>query len=172
MPAQTWILIGMFLVLPACESVGNSASVLRAPPPPLFLSDDVITPSGENATLQMAQTEPQTGTEAETTVALAPAPTLGLVSCRIKDRFDTKSALSFTSEDGRKTFALNMKTNGLEFNKAMLRLTYRFGEIRPDKRAHCRYTSPIQGLAPSVYRELVVRKDDTVWSQIREAITP
>ena len=159
-----YVLVLALFVLSACGSTRDHADRLAPPPPAFDYSADPY--GGVNA--------PYTGetpefiatdlpTPAETRAALnteKPA-----VKCGLKDRFDRSATLAYNFTD-QSRLALKMSLDGTEVERAMLRFTYKFQKHR-DKKAACRVESKVQGLVASVYHELVTRKEDTIWQELR-----
>ncbi len=103
-----------------------------------------------------------------------PITTLAMRGCSIKDRFDRKSTLAYNFEDGQSQLALNMRVRGpsfsdpgrLEFRGAEMRFTYKLQKTK-NKKEHCRYASPVQGLLGSAYNEFALREEDTIVQELR-----
>lgn len=160
------MLILALVLLSACGSTSEVTRVSRAMPPPLF--DPVQLESAKSASSSDGLIR-----STDTLVLNAPALALSsdepLTKCRFKDRFDRKSALSFRSDDGQKVLALNMQTDGMSVDRAIVRFTYHFGQAPKDKKSHCRDASPVQGLLPSLYREFTA-KDHNVFQDLRHSL--
>lgn len=160
----TIIIIASALLM-ACSSAGHDARLSLAPPPPFVISSD---PMADRAptTLNL-----RTGSD----LVIAENQALALTvdppvpsDCSLKDRFDSSSALSVASSDGTRKLALDVDAKGSGFGGAMVRYTVKFGRERAAKdKTHCLYPGRVQGLLPSTYRELVKRKNDTVWHRLR-----
>lgn len=88
--------------------------------------------------------------------------------CGIRDRFDRKAVLAY--EWGRNRMALDVDGINLgSGSKRSLRLEYKIN-LHPEKtrKQRCRYSSSWQGLIGSGYNEFFIRKDDTVWGELKD----
>ncbi len=91
-----------------------------------------------------------------------------LSGCRIKDRFDRKALIAY--EWGRSRVSVDV--DGINLSGGGDRgvfLAYKL-RLQPEKTKaqRCRYNSNWQGLIGSGYHELVLREENTVWSEIKE----
>jgi hypothetical protein len=163
--------------LSACGN-GDRPHTSFVPPPPVL--EQVAEAAGVGITIPVPFPEVRASERAAAARAGRPLPdptALGFSAnnppipgdCSVKDRFDTTSALSFLSEDGRKELALNVRTSGTSVNAAMLRFRYQFDDAprKTKGRAECRFPSRVQGLVGSAYHELIVRDQNTVWHQFK-----
>jgi hypothetical protein len=153
------------LALAACSPEGTNARVALAPPPPAFtpsddMSDRAPSTISLNSTAAIIIAENQ---------ALAQSGEPGVpADCRLQDRFDRSAVWSLSSRDGQRKLALDVDTSGTSVDGAMLRYSFKLSKGRNLKdKTHCLYPSRVQGLAPSAYRELVKRKHNTVWQELR-----
>lgn len=88
--------------------------------------------------------------------------------CSLGDRFDRGELLAYEwdrSRLGLDVDGINMK--GGDNQAVKLNYTLR---LQPEKtqKQRCRYPSAWQGLAGSAYNELMLRKENTVWQQLRQ----
>lgn len=88
--------------------------------------------------------------------------------CSLNDRFDRKAVVAY--EWGRSRLSLDV--DGVNFgggDERAVHLQYKI-RLQPEKtkKQRCRYSSSWQGLVGSGYNELFVRKEDTVWAEIRD----
>ncbi len=87
--------------------------------------------------------------------------------CSIKDRFDRDALVAFEWNRSRMSFDVDGVGGGS--GDSGMRLEYKI-RLQPEKseKQKCRYNAKWQGLLGSGYNELMLRKEDTVWSKIRE----
>lgn len=87
--------------------------------------------------------------------------------CRLKDRFDRKALIAY--EWSRNRMALDVDGIVGGSGDSGMRLEYKV-RLQPEKtkKQKCRYNARWQGLLGSGYNEFIVRKDDTVWTEIRQ----
>lgn len=88
--------------------------------------------------------------------------------CSLHDRFDRKAVVAY--EWGRSRLSLDVdgvSLGGGGERGVHLKYKIRF-QPEKTKKQRCRYSSPWQGLVGSGYNELFVRKEDTVWAEIRD----
>jgi hypothetical protein len=158
------------LTLAACGSLqdGGSSRVSLAPPPPQFIP-------GPEGLMAFAGSDPDTliitSDRPLRYADRADVPVSGAVNaapddCAIKHRFDRSAAIAYNFSDNKSRLALNMGLDGTSVEKAMIRFTYKFQPLK-SKKERCLYNSPVQGLVGSVINELVIRKDDTVWHELK-----
>ncbi len=89
--------------------------------------------------------------------------------CRVKDRLDRKASLSYQWGDNRLEFKLrgDVGLSGAEFKG--VKFYYRLAlQPKKDKKAHCRYDSRWQGVAGSLYNELFLREENTLYDNYDE----
>lgn len=84
--------------------------------------------------------------------------------CRINDRFDNKALLAYEWDRNR----VAMNVGGSDVSGSGMILSYKI-RLQPEKtsKQKCRYNSQWQGIVGSGYNELVLRKDQTVWSEMK-----
>ena len=94
-------------------------------------------------------------------------PVTSFKKCRLKDRFDRKALIAY--EWDRSRLSLDVDGVNLRGGDKSIRVEYKL-RFQPEKtRAQrCRYPSKFQGLIGSGYNEIVIRKEDTVWSELRD----
>lgn len=164
--------IMMAFSLTAC-SLGASSRAPLAPPPPSFTPGPEKTGMGITIPLKDALRLAKTGrTDPDAQVALRDTDPAVPDGCSLLERFDRSSALSYTSADGRREWALNLETSGASVDSALIRFRYQWGgPKKPSALAlsshPCLYPAQIQGLIGSAYHELIVRDKNTVWQQLR-----
>ena len=155
------------LTLSACLSEGRGDSRLTlAPPPPAFTpTDNVSDRAPDQITIKIDRAAVLSENQALASLTTDPPVPEG---CRLKDRFDRSSFLSFSSDSGAHKLALNLDTGGVNVKGLELRYTLK---LHPSKhkagKESCLYPGQFQGLAPSAYRELVKRRSNTVWQHLR-----
>ena len=177
------------LALSGCLTTGKSEPL--APLPPSVTSSSLSAqqshiayqPHYFAAPLQMALLEIDTAPIIENDLIQQPAvnaehalPMKGkpdvvssLKKCRLKDRFDRKAVLAY--EWGRSRLAVDVDGVNLSGgSERSVRLEYKM-RLHPEKtrKQRCRYTSSWQGLIGSGYNEFFVRKEDTVWGELKDA---
>lgn len=88
------------------------------------------------------------------------------VKCSISKRFDRKAVMAYEWNRNRLSFDLDGVGGGGDQG---VRVEYKI-RLQPEKTKaqKCRYNSKWQGLIGSGYNELILRKDDTVWEEIKE----
>jgi hypothetical protein len=106
-------------------------------------------------------------------LSLSEASSLG---CGFRDRFDRKAALAYNFSGDQDRLALHMSIHGpslsdpgrLEVNNLMIRFTHKFQKPAKSEnpKRKCLFPSPYQGMAGSVYNELFVRDNFTVWDEL------
>lgn len=156
------VLISALLLLTACGSSSGDRLSLAPPPPPF--SPSAMADGGPDQLTLVQTTALQ---YADTNAAAKGLDTdKGGKPCRMKDRFDRSSALSYRFADNQSKLALKLGLDGVTVNRAMLRFSYKFQPYKSPKE-RCLYDAPVQGLVGSVYNELIDRKDGTVWQELR-----
>jgi hypothetical protein len=135
----------LFMTLTACSSGRDVSRQNLAPPPPALTRTDPI---------NLADRAPRT---------------IGSIAQGDRIILENQALGSRRSEDGKRTLAFKVDTDKTDFEGASIRYTIKLGRGKSSSRdkTHCLYPSRIQGLAPSAYRELVKRKNNTVWQELR-----
>ncbi len=103
---------------------------------------------------------------------LAPEPRLP-AGCGFRDRFDRDGALAYNFDGGRKRLALHMDMGnvglgGVEVDQMMVQFKYKLQDPPKRHKDGCRYDSHFQGLVGSAYNEMFMRRNDTVWDELRD----
>lgn len=175
------------LALSGCVTTGKSKPL--APKPPLVLSNSLSTQSSHiqykphyfSAPMQTdllnIDTSPIMGNylNQDDQVNGGHLPSIALnggvdvpSECSLHDRFDRKAVVAY--EWGRSRLSLDVdgvSLGGGGERGVHLKYKIRF-QPEKTKKQRCRYSSPWQGLVGSGYNELFVRKEDTVWAEIRD----
>ncbi len=94
--------------------------------------------------------------------------------CSIRDRFDNSALVAWRFNDNRSRVGLKLKMDGpslsdpgnFEFKAVTIRFTHQLQKT-PHKKERCLYAAPLQGVVGSLYNELYVREDNTVWQELR-----
>ncbi len=91
-------------------------------------------------------------------------------SCNIMDRFDRKMLLAFEKDNGNIRYGFDI--DGISYKSTKIKnvmFTYR-KKLNPSKtkKTSCKFNSGLQGLIGSAYNEIFLRKDDTVWNDIKD----
>jgi len=91
-------------------------------------------------------------------------------NCRITDRFDRKLLLSYEQDGGNTKYGFDidglLSTSGKKRN---IVFSYKKKlNASAIKKKPCRFNSNLQGLLGSVYNEVFLRKNDTVWGDIKD----
>lgn len=156
------------LMLAGCSSSSDSAFL--APAPPEF---DFNAPRQPITTVDIAppaggmETQPVDETLDESVVAALEEQRIP-AKCRIKDRFDRKDVLAFEWGQNRLSFDVaGLGLDSYEIEKVRVRYRLRFQDYKT-KKERCRYASSFQGLIGSGYNEFFVRKNDTVWEELKK----
>jgi hypothetical protein len=126
------------------------------------LSIDEFTPQGN-------RNEAKLGLSEDATKALG---------CNLGDRFDSGAALAYNFDDRQSRLALHLSMDGpsfsdpsrLQVNSVMLRYTHQFSKPPQSKREKCRFQSNFQGVVGSIYNEVFVRNNYTVWKELRNKL--
>ena len=180
--ARTVVLALMMMIPGGCADTGIHPALAPAPPQ-IDLSaprDPITTIAIETdiATVIQPAVTARTGE-----FALAEQSALGLMRtqetntrCGVKSRFDRQALLAY-EWGGRNRLGLRLSMNGPrlsdfsapEFKRVKLEYKLRFSKEK-DKKAHCRYDSPWQGLLGSAYNEFFIREDDVVWHEIDDIL--
>lgn len=100
------------------------------------------------------------------------------LGCNIGDRFDRGAALAYNFDDRQSRLALHLSVNGpslsdpgrMELNSLMMRYTHKFSKPPQSKKEKCRFESNFQGVIGSLYNELFIRNNYTVWKEIRQRL--
>ncbi len=107
-------------------------------------------------------------TSAGGAVSKSPIVSAAALKCSISKRFDRKAMVAYEWDRNR----LSVDLDGVTGGETGMRVEYKI-RLQPEKtRAQkCRYNSKWQGLVGSGYNELILRKEDTVWQEIKEIRT-
>lgn len=151
---------------------------------PFGLTDTAATPTPfAPVTTSVEQGQPLDDFLPETQNATATKKKLGLTAdeaqalgCSIKDRFDRTAALAYIYNEERSRLSLHLGLEGpsfsdpdrFEVDHVMVRFTHKFGKLSSKQKRKCLYPSHFQGIAGSVYNELVERENYTIWHELRE----
>ncbi len=91
-------------------------------------------------------------------------------NCNIMDRFDRKMLLAFEKDNGNIRYGFDI--DGISYKSVKIEnimFTYR-KKLNPSKtrKTSCRFNSGFQGLVGSAYNEIFLRKDDTIWKDLKD----
>ena len=103
------------------------------------------------------------------------AATALTAGCSLGDRFDNKETLAYDFAGGRSRVGLKLDMDGpslsnptrMQVNGVMFTFRRKLQPVQ-DKKAKCRYDSAWQGFAGSVYNEMVLREDKTIWHELED----
>ncbi|MCB1681237.1 MAG: hypothetical protein KDI61_02645 [Alphaproteobacteria bacterium] len=176
----------IFFLGPLCACATTETSAPLAPYPPEVRYEE---PDGRNPSLLAAvffaeqpqpydfSADPSFGTGPAVVAAqLQAAPAVSSEAlafdreqaskgCSLRDRFDRGEALAY--EWDRNRLGVDLKgVGGSGMDGVKLQYTLRLQHAKSSQQA-CRYASPWQGIAGSVYNEFFLRQDDTVWDELR-----
>ncbi len=88
-------------------------------------------------------------------------------SCSLGDRFDRGEVIAYEWDRNRLGFDVDgLNMGGGDESAVKLQYTLRLQHEQSSEQA-CRYASAWQGIAGSVYNELFLREEDTVWQELR-----
>ena len=178
----TNILILLLGIMTLSGCVTSKKTHYLAPSPPEISISDIQTPSTETdyvvpleAPLSVMQANNIQKNDAfvirddvEDVSQTKPKVAVSQKKCRIKDRFDRKATIAY--EWGRERLSVDMDgivSGGSGDSGMKVQYTMRLQNHVPKKQL-CRYSSNWQGLIGSSYNEMFMRKDDTMWDDLRE----
>jgi hypothetical protein len=86
--------------------------------------------------------------------------------CTLPERFDKHEKLAWEFSDGQTRLGVDAAGLGsMHVTGFRVQLTYRF-QPQSEAQKKCRYPSPVQGFAGSIYNELFLRHKNTVWDNL------
>lgn len=170
------ILSVSLLTLSGCVTSEKSVALAPNPPEHRFLQPETSASLDPSQIYDNSLETPVVHAAADAATSLTYAPPEAVAvslspekiggGCSIQDRFDRKALIAYEWDRSR----LSMDVDGIGGGKLdEVRLEYKI-RLQPEKpkKLKCRYPSKWQGLVGSGYNELVERKDDTVFEEVRE----
>ena len=161
----------ILLFLSGCITKQNTASL--APAPPLMNDKSFVKKLNNlpsNIEINTLSVQPE-NIVSNADITIRNSLKTGSVTkdnCRFKDRFDRKAIIAY--EWGRSRVALDVDGVNLSGSSARgVFVAYKL-RLQPEKTKaqRCRYDANWQGLIGSGYNEFIVRKENTIWNEIKE----
>jgi len=159
-------LIGCVFLLSACGGSSESATVVRALPPPDFDSRMLSSETEIDIAARLQSFDEQSGGLGDSGQELGIETNKIVKSCRIKDRFDTGSLLAYQMDEGLLSLDVDgLNHNSQKINKVYLNYTV---SLQPEleKKDPCVYASAYRGLLGSAYSELVVHEGQNLSQEV------
>ncbi|MDH5721961.1 MAG: hypothetical protein OEY94_01395 [Alphaproteobacteria bacterium] len=152
--------------LAGCNNAHTTQALAPAPPERIYNKNNEITPPSQliitNIPDNMVQSE---------IIYTSLSKNADKTKCNLNHRFDNDALIAYNWDRSR--IALDIDGVGLDWDGftdfEQVRLEYRL-KFSPEKtnKEKCLYPSKWQGLIGSGYNELVIRKEDTAWGELRE----
>ena len=168
---RAMFLLSILILLSGCSNNIGAFNTQQRVEPPIYSSSDDYNPEEIDDYPITEHSNNYKNIDIETVLANnQKTKSVSRKNCNIMDRFDRKLLLSYEQDGGNTKYGFDvdgiLSTNSKKRN---IMFSYK-KKLNPStiKKKPCRFNSNIQGLLGSVYNEVFLRQDDTVWSDIKE----